>query len=75
MRHTHEYSDGVFAEAGSVADHRNELSDKLKYSYGVGLRVVFSGAVLRLDLAQGSEGLETQLFINYAWSTFSLDSP
>lgn len=64
-----------FAEAGSVADHRNELSDKLKYSYGVGLRVVFSGAVLRLDLAHGSEGLETQLFLNYAWSLYSLDSP
>lgn len=64
-----------FAEAGSVADRRNELSDKLKYSYGVGLRVVFSGAVLRLDLAHGSEGLETQLFLNYAWSMFSLDNP
>jgi outer membrane protein assembly factor BamA len=64
-----------FAEAGSVADRKSELTDILKYSYGVGLRVVFSGAVLRLDLAHGSEGLETQLFLNYAWSMFSLDSP
>jgi outer membrane protein assembly factor BamA len=64
-----------FAEAGSVADHRSELSDKLEYSYGMGLRVVFSGAVLRLDFAHGNEGLETQLFLNYAWSMFSLDSP
>lgn len=64
-----------FAEAGSVADHRNELWDKLEYSYGAGLRVVFSGAVLRLDFAHGSEGLEAQLFLNYAWSMFSLDNP
>lgn len=64
-----------FAEAGSVSDHKQDLYDKMKYSYGAGLRVVFSGAVLRLDLAHGSEGLQTQLFLNYSWSLFSVDRP
>jgi hypothetical protein len=39
------------------------------------LRVVFSGAVLRPDLAHGGEGSESQLFLNYAWSMFSIDNP
>ena len=64
-----------FAEAGSVSDHKQDLYDTMKYSYGAGLRVVFSGAVLRLDLAHGSEGLQTQLFLNYSWSLFSVDRP
>jgi Omp85 superfamily domain len=64
-----------FAETGSVADHKQDLYDKMRSSYGVGLRVVFSGAVLRLDLAHGGEGSESQLFLNYAWSMFSIDNP
>ena len=64
-----------FAEAGSVADHSEDLHDKLKYIYGVGARIVFSGAVLRFDIASGDEGVQTQLFINYPWSLFSVDRP
>lgn len=64
-----------FAEAGSVADHKQDLYDTMRYSYGVGLRVVFSGAVLRLDFAHGGEGSESQLFLNYSWSMFSIDNP
>jgi len=64
-----------YLEAGSVADKREDLHDKLLYSYGVGMRMVFSGAIMRLDVGHGSEGLQTQFFLDYPWSLFSVDKP
>jgi hypothetical protein len=36
---------------------------------------VLSGVAIRADLANGSEGTEFILFINYPWSMFSVDNP
>lgn len=65
----------VFAERGSVSDGYRDLIDKGRNSYGVGFRVVLSGVVIRFDAATGDEGFQTQLFITYPWSMFSVDSP
>ena len=64
-----------FAEAGSVADHSNELNDNLEYSYGAGFRMLFEGVTIRADVANGSEGAEAQVFLDYPWSLFSIDRP
>lgn len=63
-----------FAEAGSVADVTSDLHKNLRASYGAGLRILFSGATIRLDFATGDEGQEMQLFLDYPWSVFSVDS-
>jgi hypothetical protein len=44
-------------------------------SYGVGARLILSGVTIRLDVANGSEGATSQLFITYPWSMFSVDNP
>lgn len=62
-----------FAEAGSVADATSDLHNKMRASYGAGLRILFSGATIRLDFATGDEGQEMQLFLDYPWSVFSVD--
>ena len=62
-----------FAEQGSVAEHAEDLLDNLKTSYGMGFRLVLSGVIIRADIANGSEGEEFILFINYPWSMFSVD--
>jgi hypothetical protein len=62
-----------FAEAGSVADATEDLHKKMRASYGTGLRVLFSGATIRLDFATGDGGGEVQLFLDYPWSVFSVD--
>lgn len=62
-----------FAEAGSVADVTGDLHKNLRASYGAGLRILFSGATIRLDFATGDEGQEMQLFLDYPWSVFSVD--
>jgi hypothetical protein len=31
--------------------------------------------IIRLDYAQGEEGFQSQLFITYPWSMFSVDQP
>jgi hypothetical protein len=64
-----------FAEAGAVADHSSELNDNLKYSYGTGFRLLFEGVTIRADVANGDEGFETQVFLDYPWSLFSVDRP
>ena len=64
-----------FAEQGTVSDDPGELYHNLRTSYGTGFRVVLSGVVIRADAATGDEGSVFQLFINYPWSTFSVDSP
>ena len=63
-----------FAEAGSVADTSSDLHKSLRASYGAGVRILFSGATIRLDFATGDEGQEMQLFLDYPWSVFSVDS-
>lgn len=65
----------LFAERGSVAERFNDIFNEPRTSYGVGFRVVLSGVVIRADLARGQEGGEFILFINYPWSTFSVDNP
>lgn len=65
----------AFWERGMVADQSSELLKDGRSSYGIGARVVLSGVVIRFDLAQGNEGVQTQLFITYPWSMFSVDNP
>lgn len=58
----------LFYETGSVADIRSELGDTMRSSYGLGVRMVTaSGAVFRLDIAAGYEGVQPSLFIGYPW--------
>lgn len=68
------YQVSFFAEAGGVADDVSQLNNNLKYSYGTGFRMLFRGVTIRADLATGSEGTEFQLFLDYPWSMFSIDS-
>lgn len=65
----------AFWERGMVADHFDELWQDGRNSYGIGARLVLSGVIIRFDLANGEEGAQTQLFITYPWSMFSVDSP
>ena len=65
----------AFWERGMVADHRDDLLDHSRTSYGLGLRLILSGVVIRFDLANGDEGIQSQLFITYPWSMFSVDNP
>ena len=65
----------AFAEAGSVAESSSGLTDRFKYSYGIGFRILFEGVTLRADFANGDEGKEMILFIDYPFSMYSVDSP
>jgi hypothetical protein len=65
----------VFSEAGSVAERTDDLFTVVRYSVGVGFRAVLSGVIIRADIANGDEGTEFVLFINYPWSMFSVDNP
>jgi hypothetical protein len=65
----------VFWERGVVADHFDDLWKDGRNSYGIGARLVLSGVIIRFDLAHGDEGAQTQLFITYPWSMFSVDDP
>lgn len=65
----------AFWERGMVADHRDDLLDHARTSYGLGFRVILSGVIIRLDFADGDEGVQSQLFITYPWSMFSVDNP
>ena len=65
----------AFWERGMVADHTRDLFRDGRVSYGGGFRLILSGVIIRLDLANGSEGFQSQLFITYPWSMFSVDSP
>lgn len=64
-----------FAEQGSVADKYKDLWAHRRTSYGMGLRMLLTGVVIRLDLANGTEGFNYTIFITYPWSMFSVDSP
>ena len=65
----------AFWERGMVADRFSDLYKGGRNSYGVGARLVLSGVVIRFDLARGSEGTQSQIFITYPWSMFSVDNP
>ena len=65
----------AFFERGSVSDGYRELWEDGRNSYGLGFRVVLSGVVVRFDVANGDEGFNSQLFITYPWSMFSVDNP
>ena len=64
-----------FYEAGSVADKNEDLFKNIKHTYGMGLRAVLSGVIIRADYSRGEEGNQFILFINYPWSMFSVDNP
>ncbi len=65
----------AFWERGMVADQSSQLFKNGRESYGVGARVVLSGVIIRFDFAQGREGFQSQLWITYPWSMFSVDNP
>ena len=61
-----------FYEEGSVADTESDLWSQKRTSTGVGARLVTSsGFVYRFDVANGEEGSEVILFIDYPWGTIS----
>jgi hypothetical protein len=56
----------LFAEQGSVSETSGTLGDRTRSDYGVGLRMVAgSGEVYRLDWAQGDEGAELTVIVDY----------
>jgi outer membrane protein assembly factor BamA len=65
----------AFWERGMVADQFSELYKDGRNSYGIGARVVLSGVIIRFDVARGPEGGQSQLWITYPWSMFSVDNP
>lgn len=65
----------AFWERGMVSDRSGDLFKDGRSSYGIGARVVLSGVIIRFDLARGNEGTQSQLFITYPWSMFSVDNP
>ncbi|MBU1425655.1 MAG: hypothetical protein KKH12_02320 [Gammaproteobacteria bacterium] len=65
----------AFWERGMVANEFGQLFKNKHESYGVGARLILSGVIIRFDLAKGDEGTQSQLFITYPWSMFSVDNP
>jgi outer membrane protein assembly factor BamA len=65
----------AFWERGMVADEFGQLFKNGRESYGIGARMILSGVIIRFDLAHGREGAQSQLFITYPWSMFSVDNP
>jgi len=64
----------AFWERGTVSDFTDDLLKNGRTSYGIGARLILSGVIIRFDLSTGDEGSQTQLFITYPWSMFSVDS-
>jgi len=59
-----------FYEQGSVANSYSELWKEKRSSAGVGARAITSsGFVYRFDVANGQEGSEVILFVDYPWGT------
>lgn len=57
-----------FAEAGSVAEVSSNLWNEVRYSDGVGFRLLTgSGDVYRADIAAGNEGTEITVLFDYPW--------
>ena len=60
-----------FYEVGSTADLLQDVGKTWRESYGVGLRMVTaSGVVFRADVANGHDGVLTEIFIGYPWEIF-----
>jgi hypothetical protein len=60
-----------FYELGSTADLRQDVGKTWRDSYGVGLRMITaSGVVFRADIANGQDGMATEIFIGYPWEIF-----
>ena len=58
----------LFHEMGAVEDSKDDLSDAMRTSSGLGIRMVSaSGYVYRFDVAPGDEGAATTVFFNYPW--------
>ena len=55
----------TFYERGTVARTVNSLWNDFHDSYGLGLRVLFTSLVFRLDLGMSEEGRETTFFVGY----------
>jgi outer membrane protein assembly factor BamA len=61
-----------FWEKATLADKTEDLGKEWVESYGTGFRMVLAGGfIFRLDVANGNEGLQTQLFLNYPWGLFN----
>lgn len=61
----------VFYEVGSTADLQQDVGKTWRDSYGAGLRMVTaSGVVFRADIANGQDGVSTEIFIGYPWEIF-----
>jgi hypothetical protein len=61
----------LFYEAGSTADLQQDVGKIWRESYGLGARMVTaSGVVFRADIANGYEGVATEIFIGYPWEIF-----
>lgn len=57
-----------FAEAATVAETTSNLWDEIRYSVGVGIRLITgSGGVYRAEIASGNEGAEVIVIFNYPW--------
>lgn len=65
----------AFWERGMVAERSRDLLGDGRQSYGIGFRLILSGVIIRFDYAIGDEGAQTQIFITYPWSMFSVDNP
>lgn len=64
-----------FAETGTVVEKKNEyFNSKWMHSYGAGFRLCFSGVILRFDGALGNEGGQFQMFLDYPWNLYAIDS-
>jgi hypothetical protein len=60
-----------FAEGGTVSELPEDLDKHWKYSYGTGIRAILaSGFVVRLDIANGPEGVAPSMLFQYPWSVF-----
>ncbi|MGO2477053.1 MAG: BamA/TamA family outer membrane protein [Pseudoalteromonas sp.] len=57
----------AFAEAGRVAPeyHLNTLTQDLKYDYGVGLRAMMAGLIVRTDIATSKEGSNFWIMVDH----------
>lgn len=61
----------LFYELGSTADLQQDVGKSWRDSYGVGLRMITaSGVVFRADVANGKDGVATEIFIGYPWEIF-----
>ncbi|MBF0290083.1 MAG: BamA/TamA family outer membrane protein [SAR324 cluster bacterium] len=61
----------LFYEVGSVSDDADKLGDERRDSYGTGFRLVTgSGLVYRIDVANGQEGINPTVIVNYPWGSF-----